>query len=54
MANKIIKMTARIPIGIDEKLSEQSSKEMISKNALIVRACKMFVESLLNKEVSKC
>ncbi|EGY78674.1 toxin-antitoxin system HicB family antitoxin [Peptoniphilus indolicus] len=39
MADKIVKFTLRLPTWIDEKISEKANEEMISKNALIVRAC---------------
>lgn len=42
MANKIIKMTIRIPEEIDRKLREESKKEHVSKNTLIIQACMNF------------
>ena len=44
MANEIVKLTVRIPQEIDKKLKEESEKEMISKNALIIRACRKLIE----------
>ena len=46
MAEKIIKMTVRLPKEVDDNLNLQSAKEMISKNALVVRACKQLIDDI--------
>lgn len=39
-----IRLTIRIPEELNKRLEEQAKKELISKNALIIRACKNLVE----------
>ena len=46
VAEKIIKMTVRLPKEVDDNLNLQSAKEMISKNALVVRACKQLIDDI--------
>lgn len=42
----IVKTSIRIPEQIDAVLEKISKDEMISKNALIVRACRELIECL--------
>lgn len=44
MAERTIKLTIRIPEKIDSRLKLKASSEMISKNALIIRACRKLIE----------
>lgn len=45
------RMTLRLPSWLDSKIEQRAKEEMVSKNAVIVRACRRLVEEYEAKEL---
>lgn len=54
MTEEINKMTLRLPIDLNKAFEERAKAEMISKNALIVRACRELLRQLEHKKKGEC